>query len=255
MRKVEKFLEEKAEIIEKIIVRIHSLTSSIKHFFKKVWYIPIIIILGILFTLVVVVTPTNSVPTSDFKNISEIKSSPANVNFPKIERPDTIGDIWITGVIEDDDAISFLKILDDIEHMPKVKVIRVFIYSPGGSVDASLAIADAIINSRKKILTISLGQALSGGAYILCAGDVRYATEHGSIMLHGPMAGLMGVYKIEDLEKRIKQLKKDEDKLFDLLSKKTGKSIKQIREDLKNDKWFTTEEAIEYGIVDSIWKN
>jgi len=250
MRKVEKFLEEKAEIIEKIIVRIHSLTSSIRHFFKKIWYIPIIVILGILFTLIV----SKKSVTSDFGNVSETETLFDTTRF-SIERSDTVADIWITGEIMDYEATRFLKTLNDIEHMPKVKVVRVFIYSPGGSVDASLAIADAIMNSKKKVLTISLGQALSGGAYILCAGDVRYATEHGSIMLHGPAMGLMGMYRAKDLEEEIKLLKKFEDKLFDLLSKKTGKSIEQIREDLKNDKWFTAEEAIEYGIVDSIWKN
>lgn len=172
----------------------------------------------------------------------------------KKEKPDTIVTLWIPGEISDYWAKVFLDRLTKLNNDSSVKIIRIFIFSQGGRVDAALAIVDAITNSRKKIITIAVGRVCSAAAFILSAGHIVYAAPNSSIMLHLPYYILQGRYTLEDLKSRVENLEKSKKRILKLLSKKTGKPIRQLEKDLRQDKWFTAKEAIEYGIVDSLWK-
>lgn len=129
--------------------------------------------------------------------------------------------------------------------------ISLYINSPGGSVTAGLAIYDTMQFIEPKVRTICTGRAASMAAVLLAAGDERYALPHSSIMIHEPSMGLYPE-KCTDLLINAKQLEKDKDILASILAKHTGKSIEVIKEDFSRDKWFSSTEAVEYGIIDAV---
>ncbi len=132
------------------------------------------------------------------------------------------------------------------------KDIYLYINSPGGSVTAALAMYDTIQYVKPNVATICMGQAASAGALLLAAGakGKRYALPYSRVMIHQPFGGVQG--KASEAEIHIKELLRHRELLNQIMSKHTGKSVEQITKDIEQDYFMTAEEAVEYGIIDSI---
>jgi len=133
--------------------------------------------------------------------------------------------------------------------------IHLYINSPGGWVDDTLAIYDTIGVLSCDVCTYCVGQAASGAAMILASGTAgkRYALPHSKIMIHQPWGGVTG--QASDIQIQAEEILRAKRMLNELLAKHTGKSVEQIEKDTERDRYLTPEEALEYGIVDMIVEN
>ena len=134
------------------------------------------------------------------------------------------------------------------------KDISIYLNSPGGSVYAGLGIYDTMQYINNDITTICTGMAASMGSILLCAGTEgkRFALPHSRVMIHQPLGGCHG--QASDIEIEAREILKIKDELYDILSKHTGQSIEQITTDADRDHWFTAQEALEYGLIDEIFR-
>jgi ATP-dependent Clp protease, protease subunit len=132
------------------------------------------------------------------------------------------------------------------------KDIFLYINSPGGSVDAGMAIYDTMQYISNDVATVGMGLAASMGQFLLCAGakDKRYALPHARIMMHQPSGGLGG--SASDIKIQAEQSLYIKKILFELISKHTGQGIEQVERDADRDRWFTAEQAKEYGFIDHV---
>ena len=130
--------------------------------------------------------------------------------------------------------------------------INLYINSPGGSVDDTLAVYDTIQFLSCTVATYCVGQAASGAAMILAAGTKghRYALPHSKVMIHQPWGGVTG--QASDIKIQAEEILKAKGLLNQLLAKHTGRSVEQIAEETERDRYMTAEEAKQYGIVDEI---
>jgi ATP-dependent Clp protease protease subunit len=130
--------------------------------------------------------------------------------------------------------------------------IAIYINSPGGSVTAGMAIFDTMQFVDCDIATYAMGLAASMGQFLLSAGTrgKRYALPHARILMHQPSAGIGGT--AADIAIQAEQLKLTKVEMAQLISEHTGQSVEQIREDSDRDRWFTAEQALEYGFVDHV---
>ena len=128
--------------------------------------------------------------------------------------------------------------------------ITIYINSPGGSVHAGLAIYDMIRKIKNKVITIGYGLCASMGAFLLAAGDKRYALENTEIMIHQPLGGSEG--QVSDMEITIKRLIYLKEKLNKILAYHTKKDLHQITIDTDRDHFLSAPEAKEYGLIDEI---
>lgn len=129
------------------------------------------------------------------------------------------------------------------------KEIKMFINSPGGVADDGLAIYDLIKLIDAPVKTIVCGLAASAAAIILVAAkkENRLALPNSRIMIHQPLGGARGSTK--DIEISARQIIRLREQLNEILAQETGQPIKQVQEDTNRDYWFTTEEAIKYGMI------
>lgn len=132
------------------------------------------------------------------------------------------------------------------------KDIKLYINSPGGSVYDGLAIIDTMNYIKPDVQTIGIGLQASMGAMLLACGakGKRFVLPNARIMIHQPSSGTEG--KITDQEIALKEgiyLKK---KLAEIFAERTGKSLAQVEKDMDRDNWMSAEEALQYGIIDSI---
>lgn len=130
--------------------------------------------------------------------------------------------------------------------------IKLYINSPGGSVYDGLAIIDTMRYIKPDVQTIGIGLQASMGAMLLSSGakGKRFALPNARIMIHQPSSGTEG--KITDQEIALKEgiyLKK---RLAEIFAENTGKDVKQVEKDMDRDNWMSAEEALHYGIIDSI---
>ncbi len=130
--------------------------------------------------------------------------------------------------------------------------IFLYINSPGGSVDAGMAIYDTMQFISNDVATFGMGLAASMGQFLLCAGEKgkRYALPHARIMMHQPSGGLGG--SASDIKIQAEQSLYIKKILFELISKHTSQSLEQVERDADRDRWFTAEQALEYGFIDHV---
>lgn len=130
--------------------------------------------------------------------------------------------------------------------------IWLYINSPGGSVTAGMAIYDTMQLVAPDVGTICMGLGASMGQFLLCAGakGKRFALPHARIMMHQPSAGMQG--QATDIAIQAEQLKYIKGMLAELIADHTGQTVDQINDDSDRDRWFTSEEAKEYGIIDHV---
>lgn len=159
--------------------------------------------------------------------------------------------IILSGEITDTQAntiVAELLYLDSINHND----ISLYINSPGGSVTAGMAIYDTMNFIKSDVSTICIGMAASMGAFLLSSGKIgkRYSLSNSEIMIHQPLGGVQGqATEIKIAAERILKLK---DKLNKILAKNTKKDLKQIENDTERDYYLSSDEALEYGIIDKI---
>ncbi|WP_141015671.1 ATP-dependent Clp protease proteolytic subunit [Nocardioides sambongensis] len=130
--------------------------------------------------------------------------------------------------------------------------IFLHINSPGGSVDAGMAIYDTMNYIPNDVATVGMGLAASMGQFLLCAGakGKRYALPHARIMMHQPSSGMGG--SASDIKIQAQQSLHIKKVLLDLIAEHTGQTVEQVTEDADRDRWFTAKEAREYGLVDQV---
>ena len=130
--------------------------------------------------------------------------------------------------------------------------IWLYINSPGGSVTAGMAIYDTMQFVKPDIATVCLGLGASMGQFLLTAGAAgkRYALPHARILMHQPSAGVQG--QATDIAIQADMLVKSKREMAELIAQHSGQPVEQIERDSDRDKWFTAEEAREYGLFDRV---
>ena len=130
--------------------------------------------------------------------------------------------------------------------------ISIYINSPGGSVYAGMAIYDMMQYVPNDVATYAMGMAASMGQFLLTAGAAgkRYALPHAQILMHQPSGGIGGT--ASDIRIQAEQMLYIKRTLFERTAYHTGQPIEQIERDADRDRWFTAEEAKEYGFVDKV---
>jgi ATP-dependent Clp protease protease subunit len=130
--------------------------------------------------------------------------------------------------------------------------ISIYINSPGGSVSAGLAIYDVMQYVPNDVATYAMGMAASMGQYLLCAGTPgkRYALPHAQILMHQPSGGIGGT--ASDIRIQAEQMLYVKRTLAERISFHTGQTVEQVELDSDRDRWFTADEAKDYGFVDQV---
>jgi len=132
------------------------------------------------------------------------------------------------------------------------KDIWLYINSPGGSVTAGMAIYDTMQFVGPDVATICMGLAASMGQFLLAAGATgkRFALPHARIMMHQPSGGVRG--QASDIAIQAEQLIYIKKLMAERIAHHTGQTVEQIQADSERDRWFTAEQAKEYGIIDHV---
>ena len=130
--------------------------------------------------------------------------------------------------------------------------ISLYINSPGGSVSAGLAIYDVMQYVPNDIATYAMGMAASMGQFLLCAGTrgKRYALPHAQVLMHQPSGGIGGT--ATDIRIQAEQMLYIKRTLAERIAFHTGQTVEQIETDSDRDRWFTADEARDYGFVDEV---
>jgi ATP-dependent Clp protease protease subunit len=130
--------------------------------------------------------------------------------------------------------------------------ISLYINSPGGSVSAGLAIYDVMQYVPNDIATYAMGMAASMGQFLLCAGThgKRYALPHAQVLMHQPSGGIGGT--ATDIRIQAEQMLYIKRTLAERIAYHTGQTVEQIETDSDRDRWFTADEAKDYGFVDEV---
>jgi ATP-dependent Clp protease protease subunit len=130
--------------------------------------------------------------------------------------------------------------------------ITLYINSPGGSVTAGMAIYDVMQYVPNDVVTVGMGLAASMGQFLLCAGATgkRYALPHARIMMHQPSGGIGGT--ASDIKIQAEQMLYVKKTLAERIAQHTGQPLDQIERDSDRDRWFTADEAKDYGFVDHV---
>jgi ATP-dependent Clp protease protease subunit len=130
--------------------------------------------------------------------------------------------------------------------------IQMYINCPGGIIYAGLAIYDTMQQIQAPVSTFAVGVTASMGTVLLAAGEPgqRYALPHATIHMHQAGGGAQGY--TTDVEIQYREMKRQQDLLFGIISRHTGQTIEQIADDFERDRWMDAEAAKEYGMVDDI---
>ena len=162
------------------------------------------------------------------------------------------------------DRIIFLgvPIYDDVANIIQAQLlfldsndssdIQLYINSPGGAVSSGLGIYDTMQLIRSDVATINTALCASMASVLLCAGakGKRYALPHSKVMIHQPLGGAQG--QASDIEIAAKEISKTKHELYRIISEHTGQTIKKITADGDRDYWMTSQEALEYGMIDEV---
>ena len=162
--------------------------------------------------------------------------------------------IFLGTPINDEVANNVMAQMIFLEYENPEKDITLYINSPGGYVSAGLAIYDTMQHIRPNVATICVGDSISMAAILLAAGTKgkRYALPHSRIMLHQPSGAVTG--QSTDIQVHAKELVRTREMLSKIIAEHTGRSIEDVREKTERDVFLTAEEALEFGVIDEIFK-
>ena len=160
--------------------------------------------------------------------------------------------VFIVGPVEDHMANLVVAQLLYLESENPDKDIHLYINSPGGAVTSGLSIYDTMQFVNCDVSTICVGQAASMGALLLAGGTKgkRFALPHSRIMVHQPSAGFQG--QATDIEIHTKEVLDMKRRLNEIMAKHTGQKVEKVREDLERDNFMSSEEAVTYGLIDTV---
>jgi len=160
--------------------------------------------------------------------------------------------VFIVGPVEDHMANLIVAQLLYLESENPDKDIQLYINSPGGAVTAGLSIYDTMQFVSCDVSTICIGQAASMGALLLGGGTKgkRYALPHSRIMVHQPSAGFSG--QATDIDIHAKEVLELKRRLNAIMARHTGQTEQQIEKDLERDNFMSGEQAVKYGLIDTV---
>ena len=141
-----------------------------------------------------------------------------------------------------------------LDNLKRETEISLYVNSPGGSVDDTMAIYDTMRFVGSPIATYCIGRAQSGGAVILAAGTKgkRFALPHAKVMLHQPWGGVTGV--AADIKIQAEEILKAKTMMNEILARHTGQTVEKIAAETERDRYMTAEEARQYGLIDEVLK-
>lgn len=160
--------------------------------------------------------------------------------------------VFLIGEINYESAARIIMKMLYLDNLKKGTEISLYINSPGGSVDDTMAIYDTMLFVGSPIATYCIGRAQSGAAIILSAGTKgkRHALPHAKIMLNQVWGGVSG--QAADIKIQAEEIIKAKRMINELFAKHTGQPIEKIAAETERDKYMTAEEAHEYGLIDEV---
>jgi len=162
--------------------------------------------------------------------------------------------VFLIGEISYQKAAEVIMKILYLDNLKRSSEISLYINSPGGSVDDTMAIYDTMRFVSSPIATFCIGRAQSGAAIILAAGTKgkRHALPHAKIMLHQPWGGVSG--QAADIKIQAEEILKAKTMINELLAKHTGQPVEKIAAETERDRYMTAEEAHQYGLIDEVLK-
>ena len=162
--------------------------------------------------------------------------------------------IFLGSEVRDENANAICAQMLLLNAEDPTKDIYLYINSPGGSVDSGMAIFDTMQWISNDVATVAMGLAASMGQFLLSAGTPgkRFALPHSRIMMHQPSGGLGGT--ASDIRIQAEQSLHIKRTMAALIAKHTGQTVEQIEADSDRDRWFTAEQALEYGFIDHVYE-
>ena len=162
--------------------------------------------------------------------------------------------IFLGSEVRDENANAICAQMLLLNAEDPVKDIYLYINSPGGSVDSGMAIYDTMQWISNDVATVAMGLAASMGQFLLSAGakGKRFALPHSRIMMHQPSGGLGGT--ASDIRIQAEQSLHIKSTMARLIAQHTGQTVEQIEADSDRDRWFTAEQALEYGFIDHVFE-
>ncbi|AMK11996.1 MAG: ATP-dependent Clp endopeptidase proteolytic subunit ClpP [Pseudodesulfovibrio sp.] len=163
--------------------------------------------------------------------------------------------ILLGSAIDDHVASLICAQLLFLESEDPEKEIYMYINSPGGVVTAGMAIYDTMQYISAPVATLCLGQAASMGSLLLAAGEkgMRYALPHSRILIHQPLGGAQG--QASDISIHAREILRMKDELNGILAGHTGQTLEKITADTDRDYFMSSQEALEYGLIDKVMKS
>ena len=163
--------------------------------------------------------------------------------------------IWLGDEVRDDNSNVICAQMMLLAAEDPDKDIYLYINSPGGSITAGMAIYDTMQYIKPDVATFAMGMAASMGQFLLSSGapGKRFATPHARVMMHQPSGGIAGT--ATDIRINAELIMHMKKVLSELTASQTGKTLEQITKDADRDRWFTADEALEYGFVDKVIKH
>ena len=163
--------------------------------------------------------------------------------------------VFLIGEINYSSAARVIMQMLYLENQKRGQEINFYINSPGGSVDDTLAIYDTMSFISSEVATYCIGRAYSGGSVLLGAGEKgkRHILPHAKVMIHQPYGGVTG--QTTDIQIQAEQIVKAKHTLAEILARHSGQDVEKVIADGERDKFFTAQEAKDYGLVDEVVGN
>jgi ATP-dependent Clp protease protease subunit len=179
-------------------------------------------------------------------------AEPQNVGHGVFERLLKDRIVWLGSEVRDDNANEICAKILLLAAEDAEKDIFLYINSPGGSITAGMAIYDTMQYVPNDIVTVGIGMCASMGQFLLSSGTKgkRYATPNTRVLLHQPHGGFGGT--ASDIQTQAELIMSMKRQLASITASQTGKTVEQVMLDGDRDRWFTAQEAFEYGFIDHI---
>ncbi|MGD0596861.1 MAG: ATP-dependent Clp protease proteolytic subunit [Sedimentisphaerales bacterium] len=160
--------------------------------------------------------------------------------------------VFLIGEINYARATEVIMKLLYLDNQKRNTEISLYVNSPGGSVDDTMAVYDTMQFVSSPVATYCIGRAQSGGAVILAAGakGKRFALPHAKIMLHQPWGGVYG--QAADIKIQAEEILKAKQMLNEVLAKHSGQPVEKIIAETERDRYMTADEALKYGLIDEV---
>ena len=162
--------------------------------------------------------------------------------------------IFLIGEINQASSARIMMQMLYLEDQKKGQQINLYINSPGGAVDDTLAMYDTMQFISSDVATYCIGRAYSGAAVLLCAGEKgkRHILPHAKVMIHQPYGGITG--QTSDIQIQAEQIIGAKKTLNEIIANHSGQPFETVAEDGERDKYFSADEAKAYGLVDDVFK-